>query len=113
MVTLSDESRLRTHVRSTLGIKHMLEEHMRGNDAMLLLTTSLTGIDRTESIVGVHVAQFREDGLFGCLPMLAVESSRNRDIVRRQSSSGSPASAGSGGGSITRSVVASDRGTED
>ena len=83
MVTLSDESHLRTHVRSTLGIKFMLEEHMRGNDAMLLLTTSLTGIDRTESIVGVHVAQFREDGLFGCLPMLAVDCSRYGDIVRR------------------------------
>jgi len=48
---------------------------------MLLLTTNLTGVDRTESIVGVHIAQLREDGLFGCIPMLAVESTRNRDIV--------------------------------
>jgi len=63
MVTLSDESHLRTHVRSTLGIKLMLEEHMRGNNAMLLLTTNLAGVDKTESIVGVHIAQFREDGI--------------------------------------------------
>ena len=75
------ENHLRTHGRSTLGIKLMLEEHMSGNDAMLLLTTNLAGVDKTESIVGVHIAQLREDGLFGCIPMLAVESTRNRDIV--------------------------------
>jgi len=62
----------------------MLEEHMRRNAAMLLLTTDLTGVDRTEKIVGVHVEQFREDGTFRRLPMLAIECScRNRIVVGR------------------------------
>ena len=72
------ESRLRTHERSTLGIKLMLEEHMRRNDAMNLITTNLTGVVKTESILGAHL---RKDGLFRYLSMLAIECSRNRDAV--------------------------------
>ena len=47
---------------------------------MHLITTNLTGVVKTESILG---ALLREDGLFRCLSMLAIECSRNRDAVRR------------------------------